>query len=231
MLRRDHAGERPRLRRGGRGLHLRGRADPLRGRGGHELAGGAGVRRSPQRHGDTERFFLEISVAPCLSGGVGAVAARKGLGRGGAFPHNLFIKLTKKTHHARRPTAPATEARTDGRIGRIVRLLTDHAMVVVSGTKLAEELGTSRSAVWRFVQQLRGLGVEITGHPATGYQLKAVPDLLLPEFVKPLAKGTIFAERLHHYFRVGSTNAEAMNAAAHGEPEGSVFIAEEQTAG
>lgn len=104
-------------------------------------------------------------------------------------------------------------------------------MVVVSGTKLAEEIGASRSAVWRFVQQLRGLGVEITGHPATGYQLTSVPDLLLPEFVKPLAKGTIFAERLHHYFRIGSTNAEAMNAAAHGEPEGSVFIAEEQTAG
>lgn len=104
-------------------------------------------------------------------------------------------------------------------------------MVVVSGTKLAEELGTSRSAVWRFVQQLRGMGVEIAGHPATGYQLKSVPDLLLPEFVKPLVKSTIFAERLHHYFRVGSTNAEAMNAAAHGEPEGSVFIAEEQTAG
>ena len=128
-------------------------------------------------------------------------------------------------------TAPEPEARTDGRTGRIVRLLTDHAMVVVSGTKLAEEIGTSRSAVWRFVQQLRSMGVDIAGHPATGYQLKSVPDLLLPEFLKPLAKGTIFAERVHHYFRIGSTNAEAMNAAAHGEPEGSVFIAEEQTAG
>ena len=45
MLRRDHAGERPRLRRGGRGLHLRGRAHPLRDRGGHELAGRAGLER------------------------------------------------------------------------------------------------------------------------------------------------------------------------------------------
>ena len=102
-----------------------------------------------------------------------------------------------------RSTPSELEARTDGRIGRIVRLLTDHPMVVVSGTKLADELGTSRSAVWRFVQQLRGLGVEIAGHPATGYQLKTVPDLLLPEFLKPLVKGTIFGERIHHYFRVG----------------------------
>jgi BirA family biotin operon repressor/biotin-[acetyl-CoA-carboxylase] ligase len=126
---------------------------------------------------------------------------------------------------------PQPDARTDGRIGRIVRLLTDHAMVVVSGTKLAEELGTNRSAVWRFVQQLREMGVEIAGHPATGYRLKSVPDLLLPEVLRPLLKGTIFAERIHHYFRVGSTNAEAMGAAARGEPDGSVFIAEEQTAG
>lgn len=104
-------------------------------------------------------------------------------------------------------------------------------MMVISGTKLAEEIGASRSAVWRFVQQLRGMGVEIAGHPATGYQLKSVPDLLLPEFLKPLVKGTIFAARVHHYFRIGSTNVESMNAAAQGEPEGSVFLAEEQTTG
>ena len=58
--------------------------------------------------------------------------------------------------------------RTDVRLERIVRVLSDHAMMVVSGTKLAEEIGVSRSEVWRLVQQLRSLGVEIAGHPATG---------------------------------------------------------------
>ncbi len=101
----------------------------------------------------------------------------------------------------------------------------------MSGTKLAEELGTSRSAVWRSVQQLRSLGVRIAGHPATGYQLEAVPDLLLPEIVAPLVKGTMFNKDIHHYFRVGSTSILAMQAAAAGEPAGSVFLAEEQTAG
>jgi len=104
-------------------------------------------------------------------------------------------------------------------------------MVVVSGTKLAAELGISRSAVWRFVQQLRGLGVQIAGHPATGYRLEAVPDLLLPEFIAPALRGTIFTGSIHHYFRLGSTNKAAMDAAAAGEPQGSVFLAEEQTAG
>jgi len=121
--------------------------------------------------------------------------------------------------------------RTDGRLGRIVRLLMDHAMVVVSGTKIAEEIGISRSEVWRLIEQLRGLGVDVAGHPATGYRLRAVPDLLLPEMVAPLAKGTLFAKQIHHYYKVGSTNSEAMQSAAEGTPEGSVFLAEEQLAG
>ena len=103
-------------------------------------------------------------------------------------------------------------------------------MVVVSGTKLGEEIGTSRSEVWRLVQQLRGLGVEIAGHPATGYQLKKVPDLLLPDILAPLLKGSSFGE-IRHYFKIDSTNVAAMEAAAAGAAEGTVFVSEEQTAG
>jgi BirA family biotin operon repressor/biotin-[acetyl-CoA-carboxylase] ligase len=117
------------------------------------------------------------------------------------------------------------------RLGHIVRLLADHAMVVVSGTKIADEIGTSRSEVWRLVQQLRALGVQIAGHSATGYQLEQAPDLLLPEFMRPALKGTIFADLVQHYFRIGSTNLAAMEAAAAGAPEGTVLLAEEQTAG
>ncbi len=89
-----------------------------------------------------------------------------------------------------------------------MRLLSDNATVVISGTRIAEELGTSRSEVWRAVQHLRELGVQIAGHPATGYQLEAVPDLLLPDILSPLVSGTIFAPRIHHYFRIGSTNVD-----------------------
>ncbi len=101
---------------------------------------------------------------------------------------------------------------TDGRLGRIVRLLMDHATVVASGTKIAEEIGTTRSEVWRLIQQLRGLGVDVAGHAATGYRLSAVPDLLLPDILSPLVKGTVFANDLHHFYKIGSTNTEAMQA-------------------
>src|SRR5205823_11380756 len=104
-------------------------------------------------------------------------------------------------------------------------------MVVVSGTKLAAEIGVSRSAVWRLVQQLRAYGVPIEGHPTTGYALKQVPDLLLPETLELQLKRTIFSGKVQHRFRTASTNADAMQAAARGAPEGTVFVAEEQTAG
>jgi len=103
--------------------------------------------------------------------------------------------------------------------------------VVVSGTKIAEEISSSRSEVWRLIQQLRSMGVDVAGHPATGYQLRSVPDLLLPEILQPLIRGTIFESHLHHFYKIGSTNTAAMAAAADGAVEGSTFLAEEQTAG
>jgi len=61
--------------------------------------------------------------------------------------------------------------------------------------------------------------------------------LLLPEMLGPSLKGTIFgggpgnAKHIHHYYKIGSTNSEAMRSAAEGATEGSVFLAEEQLAG
>ncbi|PYV80879.1 MAG: hypothetical protein DMG93_17420 [Acidobacteria bacterium] len=95
--------------------------------------------------------------------------------------------------------------------------------VVISGTKLAEEIKTTRSEVWRLVQQLRTLGVEIAGHPSSGYQLTSIPDLLLPELLEPLVRSTIFAEHICHYYRAGSTNTLALEAAAGGAPEGAAL--------
>ena len=128
------------------------------------------------------------------------------------------------------PVRAAPARKTDVRLERILGLLMDHAMVVVSGTKIAEEIGASRYEVWRLIQRLRSLGVRVTGHPATGYQLRAVPDLLLADVLAPLIKGTIF-QHIRHYYKIGSTNSAAMEAAALGAPEGSVFLAEEQMAG
>ncbi len=150
------------------------------------------------------------------------------------FAHNLRIAKSSTIRTQRsRAKGPAEHKLqpTDSRLGIIVRLLMEHATVVVSGTKIADEISSTRSEVWRLIQQLRGLGVDVAGHSATGYQLRSVPDLLLPEILRPLLRSTIFDRQVHHFYKIGSTNTAAMSAAAEGAPEGSVFLAEEQTAG
>ncbi len=149
-----------------------------------------------------------------------------------AVKHNSPITKAPPTRK-RRAAGAAREvpAQTDARLGRIIKLLMDYATVVVSGTKIADEIHTTRSEVWRLVQQLRAFGVAIAGHPATGYRLKNVPDLLLPDILLPLVRGTIFGSGIRHYFKTGSTNTIAMQAAADGAPQGTIFVAEQQTAG
>jgi BirA family biotin operon repressor/biotin-[acetyl-CoA-carboxylase] ligase len=148
-----------------------------------------------------------------------------------ALPHNSRIKKIKTTRVETDDSPAKASDATDVRLGRIIRLLMEHATMVVSGTKIAQEISSNRSEVWRLIQQLRGLGVDVIGHPATGYRLNSVPDLLLPQVLDPLLRGTIFDAQLHHFYKIGSTNTTAMATAADGAPEGSAFLAEEQTAG
>lgn len=147
------------------------------------------------------------------------------------FADNFRIKSSQSKPLRNRQLKRTAVLETDARPGRIIRVLMHYPTVVISGTKLAQEIGTTRSEVWRLVQQLRALGVDIAGHPSSGYQLTSVPDLLLPELLHPLIRNTIFADKIHHYYRAGSTNTLALDAANTGAPEGSVFLAEQQTAG
>lgn len=120
---------------------------------------------------------------------------------------------------------------TDRRIDKLIQLLVENATVVVPGPKIAAEIGVTRSTVWDWIEKLRGLGVEIKGHPATGYQLPKLPDLLVPGLLKrELGDGQI-GHKIVHYFRADSTNTIALQMAAQGAAHGTVVLAEEQTAG
>ena len=88
----------------------------------------------------------------------------------------------------------------------------------------------SRSAVWRWTQRLRALGVRVKGHPRTGYQIERVPDVLSPSLLRRRLRGSPFGKRIYHYFKAGSTNASRLELGHAGEPHGAVVLAEEQTA-
>jgi BirA family transcriptional regulator, biotin operon repressor / biotin---[acetyl-CoA-carboxylase] ligase len=125
-------------------------------------------------------------------------------------------------------TLPGT---TDRRLAALLTLLAENATIVISGARIAKEIGVSRSTVWRRVQRLRELGVKVKGQPATGYFLEQVPDILTPDMLRHRLKGSLFGKRIHHFFKTDSTNRVALELGHAGEPEGTVLVAEEQTAG
>ena len=119
----------------------------------------------------------------------------------------------------------------EAKIHRLLDLLTDHPTVVLSGTKMAEEIGVPRSTLRGWVLRLRDLGVELQGVPAEGYRLTRMPELLTPRAIQRAAQGTPFGQRVVHHFKTGSTMSDAAQLAAAGEPHGAIVAAEEQTAG
>lgn len=120
---------------------------------------------------------------------------------------------------------------TDKRLTGLLTLLAENATIVISGARIAREIGVSRSTVWRWVQRLRELGVKVKGQPATGYFLERVADILTPDLLRQQLKGGLFGKRIYHFFKTDSTNRVAMELGHAGEPEGAVVLAEEQTAG
>ena len=126
------------------------------------------------------------------------------------------------------PTLPGT---TDRRLAALLTLLAENATIVISGARIAKEIGVSRSTVWRWVQRLRELGVRVKGQTATGYFLERVPDIVTPDLLRKRVNGKLFGKRFYHFFKTDSTNRVAMELAYAGEEEGAVVLAEEQTAG
>jgi len=120
---------------------------------------------------------------------------------------------------------------TDRRLAALVTLLAENATIVISGARIARELGVSRTSVWRWVTRLRELGVKVKGRPATGYFLESIADILTPELLRKRLKGSLFGKHISHFFRTDSTNRVALELGHAGEPEGAVVVAEEQTAG
>jgi len=120
---------------------------------------------------------------------------------------------------------------TDRQLDALLALLSDSPMLVISGEKIASEIGVSRTTVWRWITRLRELGVRVKGHLSSGYHIERVPDILVPNILRRRLAGTPFAKRIHHYFKVDSTNRVALELGQQGEPHGALVVAEEQSAG
>jgi BirA family biotin operon repressor/biotin-[acetyl-CoA-carboxylase] ligase len=101
----------------------------------------------------------------------------------------------------------------------------------VSGQAISDSLGISRNAVHKHVNSLRARGYRILGISRRGYRLEEEPRRLVMPIVAKLAQGDVFGGAFRYYDEIESTNTEARRLAGQGAPEGTVVVAESQTAG
>ena len=99
----------------------------------------------------------------------------------------------------------------------------------LSGEELARRLGCSRAAVWKQIGALRRLGYRIEARHAHGYALAGAPDRLGPAELEPHLAGRW--RDIRWLAETDSTQRVARELARAGAAEGTVVIAEAQTAG
>ncbi|MCK8517616.1 biotin--[acetyl-CoA-carboxylase] ligase [Methanoculleus sp. 7T] len=104
----------------------------------------------------------------------------------------------------------------------------------ISGEQIAEQLGVTRSAVWKQIRELRRLGYSISSSRAEGYRLEAKTDKLLPYEIHKKLRTRFIGKQIRYFDRTASTSWIAKQLAGENDPaklHGMVIIAEEQTGG
>ncbi len=114
---------------------------------------------------------------------------------------------------------------------KLLTILADGAFH--SGEELGKTLGISRTAVWKQIQKLAEVGLEVESQKGCGYRLAGGLDLLDERQLRAaIAAGSYHIQPiLSLHGSVTSTNELARVAAESGDATGCVFIAEQQTEG
>lgn len=115
--------------------------------------------------------------------------------------------------------------------GSILRLFHEKKGGVVSGEETSIALGVSRTAVWKHINALRGLGYKIESLPSRGYRLLAAPDLIISEEISTGLRSKRIGINIVCLGETGSTNEDAYKLAEEGALEGTVVFAESQFRG
>lgn len=114
--------------------------------------------------------------------------------------------------------------------GKIISLLKENGGYV-SGEKISEELGITRSAVWKHINSLKEEGCIIDSVRNKGYRLISEPDNLDEKKIRGLLNVAMIGRDLITMKSVDSTNEEAKRLAHEGAPHGLVIASDRQTAG
>lgn len=103
-----------------------------------------------------------------------------------------------------------------------------------SGEELSEALSVSRTAVWKSLKKLSGLGLEVEALKGKGYKLKSPLSLLDKEKLKEQLSASdtlVSGEAIHVHWQIDSTNEEAKRELLKQPNQPVVILTESQTQG
>lgn len=114
---------------------------------------------------------------------------------------------------------------------QILQIFEENPDHFISGEELSRRLSCSRTAVWKHIQDLRKQGYEFEAVSRLGYRLVRKPDKIDLKKLSALLNTKTLGRDVHYFESVLSTQMSAHDMVASGAKEGTLIIAEQQTAG
>jgi BirA family biotin operon repressor/biotin-[acetyl-CoA-carboxylase] ligase len=101
----------------------------------------------------------------------------------------------------------------------------------LSGQKISEYIGCSRTAVWKHIEELRKEGYELEAVRRLGYRITKKPDKISSNEIQLGLTTKMMGRNIHFEEAVASTQKIAQSLANDGVPEGTIVVADQQTKG
>ncbi|MCR6096487.1 biotin--[acetyl-CoA-carboxylase] ligase [Salipaludibacillus agaradhaerens] len=115
--------------------------------------------------------------------------------------------------------------------GQVLKLLREHNTTFLSGEKMSQVIGCSRTAIWKHIDALRKEGYDIVASQNKGYQLRETyPMLSEHEILSYLPNDSLFTNVIF-YRSINSTQMAAQKQVSDGMTHGTLVVADEQTNG
>ncbi|OLP65013.1 Bifunctional ligase/repressor BirA [Bacillus pumilus] len=114
---------------------------------------------------------------------------------------------------------------------RLIELFTTAQQDFVSSQQICNELGCSRTAVWKHIEDLRKEGYGVEAVRRKGYRLLHKPDKISEDEILFGLSTEVFGRRIYFQEEVTSTQLIAHDLVNEGVPHGTLVVSDHQTKG
>jgi BirA family transcriptional regulator, biotin operon repressor / biotin---[acetyl-CoA-carboxylase] ligase len=114
---------------------------------------------------------------------------------------------------------------------KIIQLFTENDNKYLSGQFLSDELGISRTAIWKYMKELQEEGIEVEAVRKVGYKIIGKSDRMTPTDIQLGLETKKFGRNIFYQEETNSTQTIANELVLNGAEEGTIVLAERQLIG